>query len=447
MHKRALRALFGASIAVGLVVSASGVASAAPDTARVSQTIVGIGSDTTYEVMNRLDQLYNESAGCATIPSSGTFTTYQQTCIVGGALSYDGALIESENLYHDRAIEAYPVGSGNGATALFQFRNSGSGTALPADFSRSSSKRTLSAVAGYTQYEMAYARDGLSYWVGNTNNSVTQNGAGTTPTPNISQADLKAVFLGDGNPNTTNVGCATNWSAQANGTAIGNVDSVGNATGAPGTGSITVYATQTGSGTGKDFANFLQAGKVAADLQNCVDPNFTDGIGEQHVIFENNATPICGDGHRDSAIFPYSFARFTQNKGAAGTCGGVLGAIDKKKPTLTTIAKLASAGGFPFGRYVYNYFYVPNTVDPTDTSSWGNDLQTQAVLSYLDARNGWLCTDAHANNPFPGANNGKSYRALIEKVLKANGFAAISNGVIGGAYGSAMSHCRVNAST
>src|SRR5690242_5155911 len=107
MRGTMLRAILGAGVAVGLVVTMSGVASAAPDTTRVSRTVVGIGSD----------------------------TTYKQTCIVGGSLSYDGPLIETENEYHDRVVEAYPVGSGNGATALFQFVNGGSGVALPADFS------------------------------------------------------------------------------------------------------------------------------------------------------------------------------------------------------------------------------------------------------------------------------------------------------------------------
>jgi len=443
-----LRALLGVGVAAGLVVSMSGVASAAPDTTRVSRTVVGIGSDTTYEVMNALDQIYNQSAGCAIIPTSGvTFTTYKQTCIAGGALSYDGPLIETENEYHDRIGEAYPVGSGNGATALFQYVNGGSGVALPADFTRSSSKRTLTSESGMTQFESAYARDGISYWVGKTNTNVTQNAGGTLPTPNIKSADLKTVYLGDGNPNTSNTGCAINWIAQANGTKLSNVDSVGNATGAPGTGSIVVYATQTGSGTGKDFANFLQAGKTAADLQDCIDPNFTDGTGEQHVIFENNATPICGDGNKADAIFPYSFARFTQNQGGTGACAGVLGAIDAKKTTLTTIAKLATNGGFPFGRYVYNYFYVPNTVDPTDTTSWGNDLQAQALLGYLDAKNGWLCKSTHSNDPFPGANFGVSYRTIIENTLKAYGFAPLTLGTTGTPYGIAQSYCRTNAVT
>jgi hypothetical protein len=443
-----LRAILGAGVAAGLVVTMSGVASAAPDTSRRSQTAVGIGSDATYEIMSALDQVYNQSAGCAIIPASGgTFTTYKQTCIVGGSLAYDGPLIETENEYHDRIVEAYPVGSGNGATALFQYVDGGSSVAMPADFSRSSSKRTLTAEAGMTQYESAYARDALDYWVGKTNNNVTRDSTGKKPTPNISSADLKAVFLGDGNPNSSNTGCAINWAKQADGTPLASVDSVGNATGAPGSGNIVVYATQPGSGTGKDFANFLQAGKVAADLQNCIDPNFTDGTGEQHIIFENNATPICGDGHRGDGIFPYSFGRFTQNEGTKGTCGGVLGAIDTKRATLTSIAKLAADGGFPFGRYIYNYFYIPNTVDPTDPTTWGNDLQSQTVLSYLDAKNGWLCQQTHSNDPFPGANFGKDYRTIIENTLKANGFAPLSLGTTGSPYGLAQSYCRTNAVT
>jgi ABC-type phosphate transport system substrate-binding protein len=76
MRGTMLRAILGAGVAAGLVVTMSGVASAAPDTTRVSRTVVGIGSDTTYEVMNALDQVYNQSAGCAIIPpSGGTFMT------------------------------------------------------------------------------------------------------------------------------------------------------------------------------------------------------------------------------------------------------------------------------------------------------------------------------------------------------------------------------------
>ena len=232
MRGTMLRAILGAGVAAGLVVTMSGVASAAPDPNRRSQTIVGIGSDTTYEVMNALDQVYNQSAGCAIIPASGgSFTTYKQTCIDGGSLAYDGPLIETENEYHDRIVEAYPIGSGNGATALFQYVDGGSSVALPADFSRSSSKRTLTAESGMTQFESAYARDGISYWLGKTNNLVTRNGSGKLPTPNITSADLKTVFLGDGNPNSSNTGCAINFSKQPNGTALNQVDSVGSGTG------------------------------------------------------------------------------------------------------------------------------------------------------------------------------------------------------------------------
>ena len=424
----------------------SGVASAAPDTNRVSQTVVVVGSDTTYEVMNDLDQLYNESAGCAIIPfGTDPFVTYKQTCLASGTLAYSGNLIETENEYHDRIIEAYPVGSGNGATVLFQFTQNGAGTALAADASRSSSKRTLTAVAGFTQYEMAFARDGISYWVSRVNTHVTRNKANTAPTPNISSADLKSVFIGDGSPNTASTnGCAINWKKQKNGTKLINVDSVASKLGAPGAGNIIVYASQPGSGTSKDFANFLQAGKVGADLQNCVDPNFTDGTGPQHVLFENNATPICDDHTQGTAIFPYSFARSVQNQAGKGKCAGLLGAIDTKRPSQKTIGV---GGGFPFGRYVYNYFYIPNGVDATDMTTWGNNAKAQAVLSYFDAVNGWLCRAGHSKDPFPGPNGGKNYRALIERTIRADGFVPLAPGATGSPYGTSTSFCRTNAVT
>ena len=85
MLRKMLRVLMGASVAGALVVSASTPAGATASTTRVSTTIIGVGSDTTFEVMNDLDQLYNESPGCAILPAPPTaFANYQQKCITGG---------------------------------------------------------------------------------------------------------------------------------------------------------------------------------------------------------------------------------------------------------------------------------------------------------------------------------------------------------------------------
>ena len=108
-------------------------------------------------------------------------------------------------------------------------------------------------------------------------------------------------------------------------------------TGGSGAGSIKVFATQPGSGTGKDFLGKIDpAGSYsnAAALQNCIGSTFKDGAPNpsDHVIFENNAKPICKQtatggavSYQKSAIFPYSFARFTQNQGGTGKCIGRAG--------------------------------------------------------------------------------------------------------------------------
>ena len=444
MLRKMLRVLTGASIAGALVVSASTQASAAIDTSRVSTTITGVGSDTTYEVMNDLDQLYNESPGCAILPAfGGAFTNYQQKCIVGGLQSYDGPVITTENVYHDRAIEAFPVGSGNGALVLTQYTQGN--PAVAADFTRSSSNRTLTAVPNFTTFGVAYARDGLAYWLGKTNVLVKHNTKG--PTADISIADLKGVFLGAGSPNT----CLINYSAAAG-------DSVASTQGAPGAGTIRVFATQPGSGTGKDFLGKIDsAGSYsnALHLQDCIGSTYKDGAPNpsDHVIFENNAHPICkqtnntgaAQSFQKNAIFPYSFARFVQNLGGVGACIGRVGSVGGVAPTLTSIGLVTGTGSYPLGRYVYNNFYVPSTggFDVNDPTTWTGVPQSQAMLDYLHPVTGWLCEQTHADDPTLGTN----YRAKIVAVLNADGFAALTLDAVGGSTFSGNSYCRDNIAT
>ena len=435
MLRKMLRVLMGASIAGALVVSAGTQAGATPDTSRVSKTVLGVGSDTTYEGMDDLDQLYNESPGCATIPDVGvSFTNYQQKCDLAGIQSYGGPLIETENLYHDRIIEAHPVGSGNGATVLLQYTQGN--TALPADFTRSSSKRDLTNVAGFNDYGVAFARDGLGYWLGKNNTLVKHATSG--PQSDISVADLKGVFIGNGSGQ-----CLNTYSSSA-------TDSVAATLGAPGTGNIKVFATQPGSGTGKDFLGKIDTSTSysnALALQNCIGASFKDSAPNpsDHVIFENNAKPICqqtGNGgapvsYQKTAIFPYSFARFTQNAGGVGTCAGRIGKVGGIAASLTTIGD----GTYPLGRFVYNNFYVPNAQDVNDDTTWSG--QTQAMLDYLHPVTGWLCQQTHAVDP----NTGLNYRTLIENAMKADGFAPLTLGNVGGTTFTGTSYCRDGAST
>jgi hypothetical protein len=435
------RALFGVTLVAAMLAASAGSAMAAVDTNRVSRTIVGVGSDNTYEVMNDLDQLYNESPGCAVIPQAGnSFTNYQQRCINGGTLQYStdySNLIESENVYHDRVLEAYPVGSTNGRLVLTQFTLNGEGTALASDFSRASSKQTFS-VGGYTPYGVAYGRDAMAYWVGSNNTQVATkkvkiNGKKKkVADPNVSMADLKLVYLGNASGQ-----CAVNWQKDK-------ADSIAAKLGAPGSGSIKVFATQAGSGSGLEYLRKIDPSNTYSDataLQTCIPAQFKDGSGgDDRVIFENLATPICDSGGQDlrkQAIFPYGFGRFTQNRGNAVACAGVLGKVDGVVPDLTSIGKTTGTGQFALAGYRYNYFLIPSGVDVNDPNTWGTgNLRT--VLEYLHPTLGWLCKTSHSVDPISGDN----YRKKIVDSMKTNGFAPLAQGPVGGATFAGQSFCR-----
>src|SRR5262245_2965586 len=439
VRRHAARLGVGAAVAAATLIWSSAGALAQVDTTRPSRTIVGVGSDNTYEVMNDLDQLYNESPGCAIIPApGGTFTNFKQLCIDGGSLTYStdyADLIESENLYHDRVVEAFPVGSGNGRQVLSQFTTNGGGVALSSDFARASSKQTF-AVNGFTAYGIAFAKDATGYWIGKDNNKVAQSSTGA-PLGDIPLDDLKNAFIGNADGQ-----CLVSWSKTKG-------DSIASKFGDAGTGSIDVFATQSGSGTGTDFARKIDpanAGTIAnaAPLANCIPAEFKDGAGgDDHVIFENNAGPICDAGGQDlsgTGIYPYGFGRFVQNKGGGGVCPGVLGAVDGIKPTVKTIGE-SGAGQFPLSGFRYNYFLIPDGVDVNNPNTWSGQLE--AVLDYLHPTLGWLCQTSHADNPVTGQN----YRALIEKSMKADGYAPLTNGPVGGTTFTGNSYCRDSVAT
>lgn len=472
MRKSLLRAVAGTGIAVALVSGSSGVALAVNvDTTRVSQTITGVGSDTLYEVQNDLDQVYNEAVGCAIIPSAGTaFSNYQQLCFdpndTGGinpgdpgVLPYSGNIVVRGNLYHDRAVEAYPVGSGSGTKVLTQFTQGN--PALSSDFGRASSKQTYS-VAGFTAYGVAYGRDGAAYWVGRNNKLVAHTPAGV-PIPNATLPRLKGAFIGTGTGS-----CLINWSATK-------VNSIGAATGAPGAGTIDIFATQAGSGSGKDFLQKIDPANAAtytdaSALQNCVPAKYKDGdpSNGEHVLVENQARPICNQqgtkkSFQSTALFPYAFLRFVQNRGSVGACAGVLGSVNSIKPTIKSMAQVSGPNAYPMGSYRYDYFLLPNPlpssscigrdgttvagVDLNDQNTWtvdcGLTARQVATLDYLSPNRGFLCRTDSVVNPLTGVN----YRTEIAATLKRDGIAPIPSGAIGGTSFTGTSYCRDAAAT
>jgi hypothetical protein len=486
MRKSWLRVFVGAGITAALVAftgtaafaypGATSSANVSTDGTRTSQVVVGVGSDTTYEVMQSLDQLYNRSPGCALINTASKLNTgniasnafFDQRCVDGGQLTYSltySGLLTSENLYHDAITEEFPVGSGNGKDIQTNFLSgtpagpSFTASGAGVGFGRSSSNNGASFVAGtYTVYGTAFAREGIGFWVGKNNTNVASSVG--VPTPDLSKTELHDIWIG-----TTGGTCLTTWSSNATDSTTGAYANVSGIS-SYGASAIVPYATQSGSGTGKTFSQLI-GGTAASDLQNCLPTAFKAGMPTDHVIFENNAKPICTSGSNFSsqAIFPYSFGRFTQNKGGTGTdadnglCAGTLGGVNlsSEVPGSVTVAGIVpsipadskvvpTVGAYPLGRYVYAYWPWLNGTTATlnDPTTWGaQPEQVQAAAAYLHPTLGWICNNG-THNAGSGQNaqhtlphgvdpvTGKSYAGAageIAATMKANGFSPLPSKV------------------
>jgi ABC-type phosphate transport system substrate-binding protein len=255
----------------------------------------GSGSDTTYNLMVKLDTLYNGSAGCQTIAATGNPQPLDFRCLTPNP----PGTITSENYAHDVMRESYPLGSSVGITQLCQQGQTG---VAKINWARSSRAPRASDCAGLRF--VAYAQDGISW-----ESFPTVAGSKSAGVTNLTQAQVQGIFK------TCTI---TDWSQ------------VG---GSPGP--IVVYSAQVGSGTKNTFDGF-----VGGNSNACSTPN--------HIIFENNDDPIAADGNLANAIFYYSYGRFQQHHNA----DAYLGQVDGVAPTPDTI----SDGTFPYRRFLYNVY-------------------------------------------------------------------------------------------
>ena len=287
--RRLVVALAAACVAAGVV----GPQARANNPDLAVQFIRGQGSDSTYDVMQKLDFLYNNSVGCDT---AGSNKPLNSTC----ATPQPAGIPTTENYDHDIAISFNPVGSGTGIKILDQFGQPG---VTRIDYARSSRVRKGVPPGGGTDPEanldfVAYAQDGLTWGTFRTGPNDTvpcaSSGAGASmqcsptkginPGPdhvfgtaddiaydinNLSQAQLQSIFVAP---------CATTFWDQIN----------SNAPHVP----INPWTLQTGSGTRTSFDGFLTAsGSHSVD---CLPGTASDGdlANGERVIFENNPTPI-----------------------------------------------------------------------------------------------------------------------------------------------------------
>jgi ABC-type phosphate transport system substrate-binding protein len=337
-----------------------------------SAAVLGSGSDTTWKMMDSLDRLYNESAGCAV---TGNPQPLDLSCV----LPDPTGTITTENYAHDRISEAYPLGSSNGINQLCEQGLQG---VAKINFARSSRAPGSSDCTGLRF--VAFARDGIPFEafpdlpgspVANFNNpDPLCAGKGLC----LTQAQIVGIFV------TCTI---TNW------------NQVGGAN-AP----IEVFTAQDGSGTRKTFDGF-----IGGDSSTCIPVNDLD----THKIFENENTSIFANAHAaENAIFYFSFGVW-QNDILPNPDGSALGGIDGVAPTVQTIGD----GSFPYGRYLYNVYC--NTC-PTNIQASG------ATKKYINETTGWLCknNNKHSIDPLTGDN----YGTELDKTIASEGFVSIPPG-------------------
>ena len=145
MNKKLI--LSAAIAALGLSAGIAPVEAAPPGTGwdNLPDVAVGGGSDTTYQVSQRLEVLYNATPGCTLATSGAT---------VGLCSSTAAVTPTNGNFDHDMVVSAYPTGSGAGVSGLV-------GTYNPTiDFARSSRVGTATELLDRTFW--GFARDGIA---------------------------------------------------------------------------------------------------------------------------------------------------------------------------------------------------------------------------------------------------------------------------------------------
>ncbi|MGH3371999.1 MAG: substrate-binding domain-containing protein [Nocardioidaceae bacterium] len=471
------RSLAGFGLAAAVVVGAALPAAADDPQPPVNpafynsndQAIRGVGSDTTFAMMNDLGVAFQESPGC----THNTPTMPNDPTVIEGncAATQPGGVITTENYDHEVHFGWFPTGSGNGIRQLCKQTLPKPANVPPVNYSRSSASAAATSStncrpgAGVVlrMKFVAYAKDGITWvnWAGG-------GGSGLT---NLTKTQLQNIFINCS---------ATNW----------------NQVGGPNA-PIIVYTAQNGSGTrsswdffltgssstpplsdacipafGKDGDLFTRTstdsnGYVAGDTviddasaatkdanAFVVSPNFpagtqvtavtagvsytvsnaATGAGTQvtlndpeRKIFENNCQPVQAGLYEvdpnalneGNAIFPYSFGAYA-NKGPAETC--VPRSIDGIAPGETTIRN----GTFPATRFVYNVF--------RDTDNGLGSQPAPIVAPFtlaLVGETGWICKPGagHSQPPdgIPGngvesSNVTIDYGLLVWDTIRASGF-------------------------
>ncbi len=287
-----LKALIGGAVAAA-VLATTGVAAAAPEPTGwddVNDVIVGGGSDTTYNFMQRAERLYNQALGCDTVNSTGSPDIGK--CLTVGQT----ATVTNGNWDHDSAVSLYPTGSSAGVRGLQngQF-----------DYARSSRGPNTSGDTGTNFW--AYGKDGIAMiTLGN-----------RTPF-NFTKAQIQGIY-----------NCSiTNWNQLPGYTgAAGVIEPVG---------------MNPSSGTKSTFQSYLgfdpNNGTCVKKLASGVFP------------FENDVKPLVADPgiNENNAVWWMSYAEYRAFSFKRGN--SQIWSVDNVLPSSGTV----SSNAYPITRFIYH---------------------------------------------------------------------------------------------
>jgi hypothetical protein len=366
--------------------------------------IAGSGSNTAYDMMVQLGDLFNASPGCdltASTTNNGTLQCQTGTYVPGGD-GENGQSAAQENPYNDVTFQYEAVGSGNGVKQLYTAGD------VAINYARSSATPANSHGTGGQNY-IEYAIDGVS-WIHFTD--VNGHATPTAKLKNLTEAQLESIYAGTANCTVKGVSYTQNWIC------------VGNKTAAP----IDCYVAQTGSGTEKTWAADIVGGVDAAP---CLNDESVGSAASHSGLFENEVDAMFtsggqwNNGDEADAIYYYSSGKFalestkgvltvpTSVAGSGKTTVG-LGEINGITADQTTVQGTTgdgNPGDFPVIRYLSNVY--------NNTSTGAAVVATQPTLN-LVSEYGFLCKPLTYSDPDPLT--GVNYRQEIEDVILAQGF-------------------------
>jgi hypothetical protein len=361
--------------------------------------IIGGGSQSAYDVVQQLDDLFNRSPGCTLLAPTSTVQPLNFDC-VNPVTSLSGGYIE--NPYNDVAVEEPPIGASNG---LAQLENLGAGRRTTAYIDYATGPRLPLASDPRGLNFVSYAKDALSWF------HFTDVDGVPTPSaaiPSLTPQQLEDIWDGT----------YTKWDRILN-----------PKTGKPyytGSAPIRPYATTASSDQlalwSSDIGgSSFNAATYVAD---------TPGLGVSHLISQNEDASIIANRDEADAIFFFSYGDFQQT--CRAICGGtkvpgngrstaVLGEVNGVALNPTDVLN----GRWPFPIWLTNVY--------SDGSNPAFPAATQATLN-LVSESGFICKQNYFDRrPILDPGTGVAYHILqtgryglaggeIASIIEANGY-------------------------